>query len=457
MQIARHAGDTVTPSFRSAPAPDLGIVGNLERHVAKLATIGVQPDGSISRIAWTEPESAAVAYVRSEGEAFGLIGRYDTIGNLILSTPDEHPRRMLMGSHIDSVPHGGNYDGSAGILAGLEALRDLRREGVELATGIDLVIWRGEEYTYNAVYKGSATAFGMSESHILHNAYDGVTLRNAIQNQGFDPTAIDEGQPSFGREYIDAIVGYLELHIEQGVRLDRDRKDVAIVTSIAGDRRFLIVLEGRFDHSGATPMGVKFRSDVNLAMAYIQVELDKLAKKRRKEGHDFVQTVGIVNADPEIDRKYFDVHSNSVTKVSGLGYFTIDLMSPDDEFMDAYSAEMHRLIWQTAKNFGVKAVIEQTDSARGLAALDPTLKGHLESAIQGLGHSYLQMASGAGHDAAIVAEARRSDGSRIPVGMLFIPCRDGISHSGAESVEAEEIAKGAEVLRETLRELCTGS
>lgn len=429
------------------------LAGNLERHFAKLATIGNRPDGSISRIAYSDEESAAMAYLRSEGEAFGLRGRYDAVGNLILSTPDDRARRVLVGSHLDSVPAGGNYDGSAGLVAGLEAMRELVARDEPRRRGIDLVAWRGEEYTFNAVYKGSAAAFGVSETHILHNRYGEQTLREAILHQGFDPTPIDERRPTFGRQAIDAIDAYLELHIEQGVRLERDGTDLGLVTSIAGDRRFLVVLEGRFDHSGATPMGQRYRNDVNLAMAHVQVALDELAQRRLGEGREFCLTVGIVNADPEIDRKYPEIHANSVTKVSGLGYFTLDLMCADDEFMDAFSAEMHRTIWSQAKRFGVQAVIEQTDSAAGIASLDPRLLDRLQAAAERLGHSHVRMPSGAGHDAVIVALARRGDGSAIPTGMVFVPCRGGISHSRDEYASPEQVARGAELLRETLLDL----
>jgi N-carbamoyl-L-amino-acid hydrolase len=425
----------------------------IERHFAKLSTIGKEVDGSISRIAFSDQESAAMAYVRAEGEAFGLAGRYDGIGNLLLSTPGDHQRRILVGSHLDSVPKGGNYDGAAGVIAALEALRGLVASGAELARGIDLVAWRGEEYTYNAVYKGSATAFGLAEPHVLHNLYLGQSLRDAIMQQGFDPSYVDECRPSFDPAYIDSLDGFLELHIEQGIRLERDRKDVGVVTGIAGDRRFLVVLEGRFDHSGATPMGAQYRADVNLAMAHILTRFDELGERRRAEGHDFTQTVGIINADPETDRKYPAVHGNSVTKVSGLGYFTLDFMSSDDEFLDGYSAEVLRMIWQTAKELGTNAVVEQTDSALGVQRLDAGLQDLLAASAEAVGASHLRMASGAGHDAALVTQARRSDGERIPVGMLFIPCKAGISHSKDEYCSPEQVARGTEVLRESLLRL----
>lgn len=437
---------------RHAPSV-FDLSGNIARHFSKLATIGNQPDGAISRIAYSDEESEAMAYLRAQGEAFGLSGRYDPVGNLILSTPGSAPRRVLIGSHLDSVPFGGNFDGSAGLVAGLEAIRMLLDAGEPLQRGVDLVAWRGEEYTFNAVYKGSAAAFGLAETHILHNRYGAQTLRDAIQAQGFETSPIDDRRPSFAREYIDSIDGYLELHIEQGVRLERDGKDLGLVTSVAGDRRFLVVMEGRFDHSGATPMGSKYRNDVNLAMAHTQVALDRLAQKHLAAGAEFCQTVGIVNADPEIDKKFPDIHSNSVTKVSGLGYFTIDLMSADDDFMDAYAAEAHREIWAQAKLFGVTAVIEQTDSAAGVKALDPRMLELLRQCADELGHSHVRMPSGAGHDAVMVAEAHRSDGSSIPTAMLFVPCRAGISHSRDEYVHPDQVAKGAEVLRDTLRRL----
>lgn len=426
---------------------------HIESHFSRLAAIGVQPDASISRIAWTDAESTAMAFVRSEGEAFGLTGRYDPVGNLILSLPGGHDRRILVGSHIDSVPHGGNYDGAAGVIAGLEAMRPLVAECETFAAGIDLVVWRGEEHTYNAVYKGSASAFGCSETHILHNVYDGVTLRDAIASQGFDPSYIDECRPSFERDYIESILGYLELHIEQGVRLERDRLDLGIVTSVAGDRRFTIVLQGRFDHSGATPMGHTFRSDSNLALAHILTRLDGLAGRHRQAGREFTQTAGIINSDPEIDRKHPAVHNNSVTKVSGMAYFTLDIMSADDAFMDTYSAEMLREVWRTAKEFNVQAVVEQTDSAPGLGELHGGLRGKLSAAARKLGYTTLEMPSGAGHDSVVVALAKRPSNGPIPVGMLFVPCRNGISHAPEEFASADHVAKGSDVLRDVMRDV----
>jgi hydantoinase/carbamoylase family amidase len=425
----------------------------LGQHFAKLATIGIQPDGSISRIAYFDEESAAMAYVRAQGESLGLEGSYDPVGNLILRMPGDAERRILVGSHLDSVPHGGNYDGAAGVIAGLEALRSLIAHDDELARAIDLVVWRGEEYTFNAVYKGSAAAFGMSDPHILHNVYRDISLRDAILKQRHDPTYIDEGRPSFERAYIDSTDGYLELHIEQGARLEVEQKDLGIVSGIAGDRRFMVVLQGTFDHSGATPMGARFRRDVNLAMAYILTNIDKVATRYRDAGHEFTQTVGIVNADPEIDRKHPEVHDNSVTKVSGLGYFTLDIMSADDAFMDEYSAEVHREIWKTARNFRVNANIELTDSSAGVQALDDEIQRCLMDCTLRRGYSQMTMPSGAGHDAGLVATASRSDGSSIPVGMLFVPCRHGVSHSKDEHVEMDQLAKGVDVLGDALRTL----
>jgi N-carbamoyl-L-amino-acid hydrolase len=433
-----------------------GLAEQLERHFAKLNTIGIEPDGAISRVAYSEEESTAIAYVRAEGESFGLIGHYDGVGNLILGTPGTTQKRLLVGSHLDSVPYAGNYDGSTGVVAALEALRDIVSRDIPLETGIDLVVWRGEEYTFNAVYMGSSAAFGMSEPHILHNLLDDRSLRDAILQQGFDPSFIDASRPTFTPEYIDNIAGYLELHIEQGVRLERERVDLGIVSSIAGDRRFLVVLEGRFDHSGATPMGVQYRSDVNLTMAHIQTRIDELASARRQQGQELVQTVGIVNADPEIDKKYPDVHGNSVTKVSGIGYFTLDIMGSDDALLDSYAAELHRLIWRTAKEMRTKAIIEQTNATAGVAALDAKMQQLLQRCADGAGVSTLTMPSGAGHDAVIVAQAMKPSGGSIPVGMLFVPCKNGVSHAKEEYVAPEQVARGTLVLRDALLGLATG-
>ncbi len=418
----------------------------IEQHFAKLAHIGNQPDGSITRMAWSDEESAAMAYIRAEGERFGLVGSYDGVGNLLLSTPAPAERRVLVGSHLDSVPHGGNYDGAAGVVAGLEALRQVSEKGLPEGWGATVVAWRGEEYTFNAVYKGSAAAFGMGQPQFLHNLDGDVTLRSAIMSQGYDPSFIQDARPSLPEAFIESIDSYFEMHIEQSVVLERNAESVGIVTSIAGDRRYLVVLEGRFDHSGATPMGSEYRGDVNLAMAHIQVRLDELARRRLGEGRRFTQTVGIVNADPEIDKKYPEVHGNSVTKVSGLGYFSLDLMSADDTFMDNHAAEMLRTIWDTAREFNVKAFVEMTDASRGLLELDGELRGLLGAAAAELELAHRELPSGAGHDAVIVGLAERPERGNIPVGMLFVPCRGGISHDKEEFAQAEHVAAAAQVL-----------
>lgn len=451
---ARRSGATIyVPEMPEAA--DEALVQRIDQHFNKLGTIGIQPDGSITRMAWSDEESAAMAYIRGEGEAFGLEGSYDAVGNLLLSTPGDHDKRYLLGSHMDSVPHGGNFDGAAGVVSALEALRTLMQEAPDAAVGATLVAWRGEEYTFNAVYKGSAAAFGLGEPRILHNLYGDHSLRDAIRSQGFDPTFIDEGTPTFEAPFIDSLQGYFELHIEQGVVLERERLDLGIVTSIAGDRRYLVVLEGRFDHSGATPMGSKFRSDVNLAMAHVQVRLDELARTRLAEGRTFTQTVGIINADPDIDKTYPAVHGNSVTKVSGMGYFTLDLMAADDDFLDAHSAEILRTIWKTAREFNVKAFIEMTDSSRGLLHLDDELRGALRDSAEATGAQYREVPSGAGHDAVMVGLAERPAGGTIPVAMLFVPCRAGISHAKEEYASAEHVAKATKVLAHTLVQRCT--
>jgi N-carbamoyl-L-amino-acid hydrolase len=188
-------------------------------------------------------------------------------------------------------------------------------------------------------------------------------------------------------------------------------------------------------------------------MAYIQTSIDKVARHHCDAGHEFTQTVGIVNADPEIDRKYPEVHDNSVTKVSGLGYFTLDIMSVDDTFMDRYSAEVHRAIWNMARTFRVNAKVELTDNSRGVQTLDAGFRETLARCADHRGYSQMSMPSGAGHDAAVVAVASRSGGGNIPVGMLFVPCRHGVSHSKDEHVEMDQLAKGVEVLGDSLRGL----
>ena len=245
----------------------------------------------------------------------------------------------------------------------------------------------------------------------------------------------------------------IELHIEQGNLLEANGKDIGIVTGIRGPYRAWVTLQGEFDHSGATPMGSDYRKDANLALGYIMVHLDELAKRYLEEGKDIVQTTGVINSNSDLNKENKAVFNNAVSKVSGFAYFSHEVRSCDSAMRDKFCKEAGHLIHETARKFGVIPKIDMIGSASGIKSLDLRIQGLLKDICKKLAYTSLPMPSGAWHDAAVVARQTRSDGRFIPVGMVFVPCKGGKSHNPEEYSSPEQIAKGASVLAVALLQL----
>lgn len=443
----------VAPSFllSAANTSNDDLFQRIQKHVdelSKIGNLGKTPEEGFTRAAWSNEESRAFNYIKNVGISFGLIAKYDGLGNLYLSSPGSWPKMIMLGSHLDTVPGGGNYDGVAGVVAALEAIRELQLRG-NLKNGLELVVWRGEESaTFEEAYKGSKGAFGISfTSDVLNNSFNGKTLEQAIKKQGFDPSYIKLQKPTLTKEEISRATSYLELHIEQGKVLESEQKEIGIVTGIRGAKRLRVEVAGEFDHSGATPMGTKYRKDANLTMAYMQVELDKLLKKETGNGNELVQTVGIINDDKNFNVKSKIIYNNTATKVSGYGYFVLDIRGYDNDALLKYVEKAKSVIEDTAKKMNTKVKIYNIGSSVPIESLDESLKLAIEKSAKRLGYSYQFLPSGAGHDAAVIA------GTGIPVGMIFIPCKNGKSHTPEEFTSVESITKGARVLIETITSL----
>lgn len=429
----------------------------IEKHyetLSKIGNLGPTPESGYLRAAYSDEESAAIAYIAKKAEALGMSVRYDAVGNLAAERIGASGRFVEVGSHLDTVPMGGNFDGAAGVVAGLAAIEALSNSGVELESGVRLRVWRGEESsTFNSVYTGSLAAFGKLSPALLENRFGGRTLRDAIISQGYDPSVIERGAATISGAEIDSIRAHLELHIEQGNLLEVSGKEIGVVTSIRGPRRSRVILEGEFDHSGATPMGTAFRKDVNLAIGYTLVALDNLANQHIAQGRDLVQTVGVINSDRAFNEREPGVYQNAVPKVSGYGYFCLDIRSNDNAFREAYCKEAEQLIIETTNRLGVKARVDLISSSSALESMDGDVRAVLGRAASSLGISSEEMPSGAGHDAAVVGAQKQSGGGSVPVGMVFIPCRGGKSHCPEEYASFESIAKGAMVLAGAIYEL----
>jgi len=427
----------------------------ISRHYDVLDKIGcLGPGKGFLRAAWSDEETAAIRHIEAAATAGGLNCRWDAIGNLIVETPGNFSEWIETGSHMDTVPGGGNYDGAAGVVAGLEAILAIQQSGVVLQRGLRLRAWRGEESsTFGVVSGGSRAAFGLLNPAVLNNVYQGPTLAEAIKKQGGDPSVIEQGLPAVSQSEAESIAAYIEMHIEQGSVLETGGFQLGVVTGIRGSIRSWVRLSGTFDHSGATPMGRPWRRDVNLAMAYMQVRLDALATRAIEAGEDIVQTVGVVNSNRHLSDTMPGIDDNAVAKVSGAGYFSHEVRGCYGGEVRAFVEEARQVILQTAAEFGVAVEINEFSEVAGIARMDDGLQHLLADGCQQAGVSFTRLPSGAWHDAAVLHEVKREDGSKIPVGMLFVPCRGGISHSPEEYASAEDLALGATVLASAMLEL----
>jgi hydantoinase/carbamoylase family amidase len=414
----------------------------------RIGNLGTRREDGFDRPAWSDAESAAMKYIQGAAEKAGMVSTWDGVGNLFLTTPGHGEEFVQVGSHIDTVPSGGNYDGAAGIVCGLEAIIPLKPMWERLNRKLQLVLWRGEESaSFNAVCKGSGAAFGVCNPDILKNTNHGMSLHAAIQAQGFDPSFIAEKKATLSPEQKKKIASYIELHIEQAKRLETDGIPIGVVSSIRGTVRLRVEVSGEANHSGGTPMGIRYRKDANLAIAYMQVGIHEACSYAIEKGSDLVQTAGIINTDGDFNKKHPLVHTNSLTKVSPYGYFALDIRSNNTAFLTDYVKDIKKIIQERAKRFNVEVKITEILRLAPVERLDPAIQHSIEASCRDLKIPFIEMPSGAIHDAALVA------GQGIPVGMIFIPCRGGISHNPAEYASPEDLARGSQILSNVLYRL----
>jgi N-carbamoyl-L-amino-acid hydrolase len=368
-------------------------------------------------------------WLRQRFEATGMTVRLDAAANMIArlegSVVDAQP--IMLGSHSDTVPSGGRFDGTAGILAALEAVRGLKAEGFQPRHPIEIVDFLAEEPSdYGISCVGSrAMAGALDERMLACTDARGETLSAAIARVGGDPAQLASARRSHA-------AGYLELHIEQGAVLQQSGIDLGIVTSIAGIARIEVIFVGSADHAGTTPMS--FRRDAGLAAAALSLFAAERAHEfaARGEGH-FVATTGVLSIEP-----------NAANVVPGRARMIFDIRAEApallDEFIALLQAESAVIAARRAVDRAAFTILTRTDPV----PCSDHLRDLLARSAEKLNYSTLPLASGAGHDAAFVARF-------APSAMLFIPCRDGKSHTPEEWAEPPALAAGAATLLEAIR------
>jgi len=403
----------------SARAPTLN-AARLNGRLKDISAFGANPQGGVSRVAYSDADRAGRAYVLEVMRSVGLEPRVDFAGNIFgrRAGTDARLKPILFGSHIDSVPEGGNYDGNVGSLAAIEVAQSFAEQRVTTRHPLEIVVWANEE---GGLYGSRAVSGQLTQPELSNRAWSGKTIAEGMQFLGGDPGRISDVRRQRGD-----IATYLELHIEQGGNLERDNIDIGVVEGIVGIKQWEVTVAGMQNHAGTTPMDR--RQDALLAAARF---VDMVNRVVRAEPGRQVGTVGRIQAFP-----------GAPNVIPGRVVCTLELRDLDAAKID----RLYETITREATSIG--AMNGTTFEYRPLhdnvpAPSDPTIRALIDRAAKAQGYTTRLMPSGAGHDAQAMAQIG-------PMGMIFIPSIGGISHSPKEYSTPESIAKGATVLMQSV-------
>lgn len=400
----------------------------LEHSLIELGQIGRTPAGGLSRLALTDEDKRArdlmVAWMREAG----LEVRVDRMGNIFGERPGTGALPpVLVGSHLDSVPTGGQYDGQLGVLCGLEVLRTLNEHRVRTRHPVTLVIFTNEE---GARFQPAMIASGVLAGKIpLEEAYNARDAQGRRLVEELERIGYLGPEPCVARPFR----AYLELHIEQGPQLEEAGASVGVVEGIVAISWSRLTLYGVQDHAGPTPMRV--RHDALVAAAEVISGVRALA---REFGGDLVTTVGRV-----------EVHPNIVNAIPGRVTLSVDMRDPQDATLDRARARLDALVAEACRREGVGYELQHYWRVP-FTPFDPEVVAVVERAAQAAGARWRRMISGAGHDAQYMAGLG-------PTGMVFVPSRGGRSHCEEEFTPMDDIELGAQTLLLATLELAGAS
>jgi N-carbamoyl-L-amino-acid hydrolase len=387
-----------------------------------MAEIGATPKGGVRRLTLTEVDQRGRARFTEWCEALGLTLRVDAIGNMFARREGRDPSRLpvLFGSHLDSQPSGGKFDGALGVIAGLEVMRTLHDLNITTEAPLELINWTDEEGSrFGHSLMGSGTwagVFPLAKTYALTDP-EGITVAQALDGIGA------RGPHKAERFPADA---YFELHIEQGPILEREGKQIGIVTGAQAQVWWDARVIGQDAHAGTTPPST--RKDALVCTARIIDLVDRMMRARGEDGRG---TVGQLAVLP-----------NSRNVVPGETRFSVEFRHPDTAEMERLAAQFPREAGFIARDCGVE--LELTELFRlPLQPFDPGCVDLVRQAAAKLGYATREIVSGAGHDAVYVSRS-------IPTAMIFTPCKDGLSHNEAESILPEEAEAGGQVLFEAV-------
>jgi allantoate deiminase len=407
---------------------------NLARMMNDLENLrqyGKTADGGVSRHPFTEEDQKARAYLLQEAEKYGLKVRIDPVSSVIARYEGNKLNApvIMMGSHYDTVINGGAYDGILGVITALEVLRVLSENKIVLEHPLEMIAFNDEEGSrFGKGFACSKAMTGRLFTKDIEESRDrnGVSLGQAMQAAGFDPSLV----PLACRNASD-LHAFVELHIEQGPVLEHAQEDIGIVTTIVGSCRYNINIFGRPDHAGTTPM--EMRKDPLVAAAKVIAKIPEFAHLLDPQG---VATVGFIQTRP-----------GAANVVPATASFSLDVRS---KIPGAARGVVERIFEELqlvcGSNLSYEAINLKSIQQETPVDMNTWIQHSIEKAAQKLGVKYRYMFSGAGHDAELIAEL-------CPTGMIFVPSREGRSHSPLEYTKPEHIEKGAQVMLETVLNL----
>jgi N-carbamoyl-L-amino-acid hydrolase len=399
----------------------------LREDLEELGTIGVTPAGGVWRSSFSEADMQARRWYLQRLQEAHLHHWVDTAGNIYARVGDGGPA-VIAGSHLDSVPNGGRFDGALGVMAAFECLRTIHEHAIPTGLPIEAVAFTDEEGRFGGFIGSFAVIGTMTYEEVLKRRdLQGMPLADAMRQVGFDPIRIAEA-----RRQPQDIKAYVELHIEQGPILESIGVPIGVVQGIVAGSRTWITFRGRADHAGTTPMAM--RKDAFLGAADFSLRLRDLVLAEGSGSS--VATVGALDLKPGA--------SNIVPETA---FLTVDLRDISGEVLQRLLARTAVVADETAEKWGLEVAVERMRLSEA-AHMSPRVQAVIDAAAHDLGHKTHWMNSGAGHDAQVMAKI-------TDAGMIFVPSRQGRSHSPAEFTDWEQVENGANVLLNTLLRLAT--
>jgi N-carbamoyl-L-amino-acid hydrolase len=392
----------------------------MEARILELGTYGRNPQGGVSRLAFSEADKQGRAYIIGLMKNAGLLVRVDAAANIIGRRIGKNPALPVIafGSHIDSVPFGGNYDGDVGVIGALECIELLKEANIQTDHPLEVIVFTNEE--------GGLTGSTAMMKQLDDFSLDEVSNSGKVVRQGLRELGGDISKLNTAVRSKDELAAFLELHIEQGGVLDKSNLQIGVVEGIVGIEQWDVTIQGRANHAGTTPMAL--RQDAMLSAAKFTLAVNEVV---RSIPGGQVGTVGRIRAEP-----------GAPNVIPGRVILSLELRDLSREKIYSVFEKIKLRVLDIDKECGTNTSFKSINSAEP-AITDKHIQGIIAGQAQALGLSYKIMPSGAGHDSQDMAKI-------VPTGMIFVPSKDGVSHAPDEYTAPQAMANGANVLLRTI-------